>query len=196
MCLFIFFFENLGKLIPDLVIYEEPVLVFLVPWSYFKLHFPKNVNGKRCFIGLPEGKIRLQHKWTENTCNFHSSVSIQNCSRYSFFSVQSTCGCKSSPTRTARSLRLCSRTSLMLFPSSGFTEKPCLKTFMVESELKFYGGTDGVCRGTGREKSEEGMRFRSGAIHLSSAVAGGLNSYSLENFSSFLSFIKSLLSSW
>lgn len=53
-----------------------------------------------------------------------------------------------------------------------------------------------MCRGTGREKSEEDVHSRSSAIHLSSAVAGGLNSYSLENFSSFLSFIKSLLSSW
>lgn len=53
-----------------------------------------------------------------------------------------------------------------------------------------------MCCGTGREESEETMHFGSGAIHLSSAVAGGLNRYSLENFSSFLSFIKSLLSSW
>lgn len=53
-----------------------------------------------------------------------------------------------------------------------------------------------MCCGIGRKESEEDMYFGSGAICLSSAVAGGLNRYSLENFSSFLSFIKSLLSSW
>lgn len=46
------------------------------------------------------------------------------------------------------------------------------------------------------ERSLKRICFGSGAIRLSSAVAGGLNRYSLENFSSFLSFIKSLLSSW
>lgn len=66
----------------------------------------------------------------------------------------------------------------------------------LKSKSLLCKGRVGVCRGTGREKSEEDVHFRSSAIHLSSAVAGGLNSYSLENFSSFLSFIKSLLSSW
>lgn len=59
----------------------------------------------------------------------------------------------------------------------------------VKSMSLLCKGRAGVCRGTGREKSsEEDMRFRSGALRLSSAVAGGLNSYSLENFF-FFSFL-------
>lgn len=123
------------------MIYEEPLLVFLFHWSYFKLHVLKNVNGKS-IIDLSEGKVSFQSKWNENNWNLNKGVSIQNCPWYSFILPESQCGGKRSPTRTAVGLRLCSRTNVIKSISSGFTEKPCLKTFMVENELKFYGCTE------------------------------------------------------